>query len=72
MQVQQFLRFTCAKRTQHVKECVRLIDDLGSRKVASGEMYSSDEVQDILSELRNGLEKQVDEVRTHCTCTALC
>jgi hypothetical protein len=62
-QVQQLLRFARAKRVQHVKECLRLVQDLAARRVQRADVYGGAEVLEMLDELRAGLEKQVDEVR---------
>jgi hypothetical protein len=67
VQVQHFLRFTRAKRLQHVKECVCILEDAAAG-VASGDVYSSDGVRELLAEVKGRLERQVDEVRALLVC----
>ncbi|KIY94739.1 hypothetical protein MNEG_13221 [Monoraphidium neglectum] len=66
-QVQQLLRFARAKRVQHVKECLRLVQDLAARRVQRADVYGGAEVLEMLDELRAGLEKQVDEFKVVAT-----
>jgi hypothetical protein len=59
-EVARFLAFARAKRPQHVRECVRLVDD--AAPTARGDVFSGADVLDLLRSLRAGLERAVDEV----------
>jgi hypothetical protein len=58
-EVERFLRFAVAKRGQHVRECLRLVDGVA---LARGEVYSDADVRQLLAGLRAGLERRVDDV----------
>lgn len=65
LQVQSLLHFSKFKRDQHVREIASVLQDFKDDNVSDGEVYSTQEVRQMLSKLKQQVEEYVDKEVMH-------